>query len=81
MDQGSSGQATLDGQDPAILAAINGGPSTGAGSLFPMQDAAGNFIADPSNLSGGSSIGGVFAAVPWWAWAGLAAVIVLRLVK
>jgi hypothetical protein len=75
--QSSSDQA--DTTDPAVLAAINGGPSTGAGSLFPVQNAAGDFVADPSNIVGATS--SLFASVPWYVWAALAGVVVLRVAR
>jgi hypothetical protein len=76
--EGDTSQSTAvdaaDVQDPAILAAINGPPGTGPGTFYSQPDGSGGFVA-PSSASG------FFASVPWWAWAALAGVVVLKVVR
>jgi hypothetical protein len=76
---GQSDQSAIDAsdlQDPAILNAINGPPGVGPGTFYSQPDGSGGFVAPSA-----SSISGFFASVPWWAWAALGGVVLLRVMR
>jgi hypothetical protein len=77
---GQSDQSAIDAsdlQDPAILNAINGPPGVGPGTFYSQPDGSGGFVAPDVS----SSVGGFFASVPWWAWAALGGVVLLRVMR
>jgi hypothetical protein len=66
--------------DPALLGAINGAPSTGANSFYPVPDGSGGFMAAPDTTSG-FDVGSFFSSVPSWVWYIVGGVVLLRIVR
>jgi hypothetical protein len=84
--EGDTSQSTAvdaaDVQDPAILGAINGPPAVGPGTFYSQPNGNGGFVApDVATPDNTLFSGGFFSSVPWWAWAALAGIVVLKVVR